>query len=1095
MNEPPLEFIQLIERDYKTKQTQKYVDEQVEDVISWLLYLQTYSQNGTILSNSGKLLHVVMKQISNKPLLVDLLKKRVIESTKQVQSEKNIDTIIESIRLVYSRDKSGDYIHRVMIELIENGNGSLFLARMRKLARENRGDIDSSIEIALVAGLKNCTSERIRLASLELFIKIFSIQDEIIPLIMPLIGQAYQAGDMELVDKVIRKLLSNVSKEEDWFTKHAKITIGTFMPILKQPERFLNIGMLFKMLLSVPISDWNHQQQQQHHQLEQFVSLVYSNISSKVKETKCLNDIDKKEKEQDEVDEEEEDDEEQDEEDGQDDDEDEQEDDEEEEDEQDEEEDGQDEEEDEQDEDEEDKQEDDEEEEDEQDEDEEDEEEDDEKDSQEEEEQEKYLNYSDYQQMIKDFAKFLANPVPWKITLEECKRRVVSLCWKDRYVALVIYTKMVPYLAENDNSFGKEFESLLSIFIPTAQDTNPRVRCAFFTFLSQICEDCQQYSGCFVQQLLPSTYEIAAQDPNVNAQSALCGFIEIYLECCFDDSLDSTPDNNLFMALEHLLESPCRDVIESALSSIVSTFSYPQEDDSSHFFSNSIVDKIIVVLGKYQSSREFCHYAYKAIQNFASSNHGKRRFLKNFKSFFQLVNTTKIKKDGVDLFFGYLETCQEVSKILKEDYSIYLAPTMKFVLDIVNQDIVSKTQKTLVISTLESIGSFLNSSESIIYPYLEPLVDACTRLSTTNASRDICKNAISNFDSLLSVCIDRYGNNSQQSKTLYSRLLSCIFDSWSGSSRVGELLEKLRVAKNLTEMMGDYFMTFEQIQDVMSKLWIAKKICFGLLDRTDREKEEDDDEDDDEDDEDDLSYAIKCLYEFVGVLVKKTKEVAIHVIVDMDILSETIQVLHLVQTDPIIKKSILQMFSDICEFGGQPSIALYPQIIPVMIAQNAAFGLGVAAANAKEQFAPYLLTTLTLLKDLVSKKKPRETRSAISAIGKFILHVPQLAPLVRKLIPEWLEKLPIKKSESSIPLLLENAQCIVNLHAIMQLYPNECLGKGDDDELSSNVDQINLIVSEYTTHSNIKNRTKQVSREPKRYYDQLATYLEAQRAF
>ncbi|EGG15327.1 hypothetical protein DFA_10161 [Cavenderia fasciculata] len=98
---PPLEFIQLVEQeDDKTIQIQiqKYIDKQIEDVISWLFYLLSNSQDETILSNSNRLLSVVMEQTSNKALLVDLLKSKIIESTKQAKSNKNMDMIVASIQ-------------------------------------------------------------------------------------------------------------------------------------------------------------------------------------------------------------------------------------------------------------------------------------------------------------------------------------------------------------------------------------------------------------------------------------------------------------------------------------------------------------------------------------------------------------------------------------------------------------------------------------------------------------------------------------------------------------------------------------------------------------------------------------------------------------------------------------------------------------------------------------------------------------------------------------------------------------------------------------------------------------------------------------
>ncbi|EGG15326.1 hypothetical protein DFA_10160 [Cavenderia fasciculata] len=801
--------------------------------------------------------------------------------------------------------------------------------------------------VIVVTRLKNNnsinSSKRIRWESLELlnFIDFDSIRDEVIPWIMSLIGQAFRAGEMEYVSYAIQRL-SNASS--DWFTNHhARITIETFMPILKQPETSLElpvIGMTLKMLLSVSSDDlveWDQQQQQP----EQFVSLIYSNVSCKVKEIDLdiwNNDIDEKKKNHDSDDS-------------------------------------------------------------------------DDSDLEDSDDSDEYSGYSkevlDYsdEQTIKEFAQFLANPVLSNIILEECKRRVVSTFWKDRYVSLLLYTKMVPYLTEHydqSESIGQEMEKIIKVFMSTAIDTNPRVGCAFFTFLSEVFRDGPHFSISLVNQLLPYTIEI-------------------------------------------------------------------------FFFSNTIFIKIILISELYYS--KIGHLALEAIREFAKRN-GKR-FSKQFKAFLEHFNEMKC---GVEygIFSDYIKICMEASETLGKDYSIYIAPTMKIILDILNQS-VGRTREPiarLMVRALKGLRYFLDWTDSSIIPYLETLVNVCTRLSITQVAddqdiydaTDICYRAINNFYPLLCVSNDKYGNHSQQATTLYSRLLSCILDSWIGSwsdQDIDLFSKKLFVARNLTEMMADYFMTSEQITNAISKLWIIKNKVFGLLLVDDRDE-------DYEVDQDSNIELLANLYKLVGHFVKKTKEVAIRVIIVMDILSDTLQFINNRKVDNYIKQSILQMFSDICEFGGQPSIALYPQIIPVMIeylssdcdesAQNAAFGLGVAAANAKEQFAPYLFTTLRQLKDLVSRKEDKgkemveATVDAISAIGKLIRHVPQLSPLVRKVIPEWLEKLPINHH-------IKNTQCIENFYHIMQLYPNECLGE-DDDNYHPIVDQIKSIISEFDTRLN-----------------------------
>ncbi|EGG14406.1 hypothetical protein DFA_12178 [Cavenderia fasciculata] len=650
-----------------------------------------------------------------------------------------------------------------------------------------------------------------------------------------------------------------------------------------------------------------------------------------------------------------------------------------------------------------------------------------------------------------EFGEFLTNPILSISILEECKKRVISTCWKDRHTALVISTRILLFLKKDTIAQKEmEIENLINMFIHIANDSNPRVRWAFFNFLSQICKvDRIISTKTSIVQLFISIIEMAIQDSNNRVKLACCQLIQIFLE---NNSLNSISFNHLFTLFEYLILSPQDSYcVESALDLLVKAFTISKEKN---------ISCILLILEKYKSSSlviEKCRRAFEAIRSFAETN-GKQ-FSKQLKYLFQHVQSHGI----IDyyLFSDYIEICSTVSKSLGMDYSIYLAPTMKFILDILNQDIETIDQEDengskkvdLVACALQNLETFVDSCKSSISPYLELLVDASTRLSTTNTRKGIRYSTTEIFRSLFNACIVKYGNNSQQAKTIYSRLLSCILDSCGSSEQeIGVLIEKLFVA-------GDD----EQVQD----------------------------------NDGSLPESIGALFQLIGDIVEKNQGMVINVI-KVDIIPETIQLLSDQTVDYHIKKSILQMFSDICQFGGQPSIVLlYPLIIPVMIghlssdnveiALNAAVGLGEAAVSSKDQFAPYVFNVLIQLKDLIScnenrkkKNKVPATESAISAIGKLIRHVPQLAPHVGQIIPAWLERLPIKYHE-------ENVQCIENLYHIIQLYPNECLGGRDGNQMT-NVSRINHIVSKYTTDPEFQKKVKQMYINYKFNYDELVTY-------
>ncbi|EGG14404.1 hypothetical protein DFA_12176 [Cavenderia fasciculata] len=994
---PVLEFVQLIIQSSKVDseiEIQKYIDgTPIDDIISWILYLQTQQEDDTdttaddvnLRSNSNRffLLRIVQQSI-NKPLLVRLLKSKVTESIKQTKTIKNLDTIIEAIQLVsdllYPIGEWNDYF-KTLIDLIQNENDEPSrYAGMRLLVKANKrfhNNIKYKLELlkmVAVTGLKDNTTTRIRFASLDLCIKLYpkksskhQIIDQAIPLIMPIIGQAYQVGEIELVEKGLRVLL-RLSKKKS-YTKHSIIFIDTLLPIIvDQPvaERSLVEPikeMSYKLLMSVK---WKHQK----HQLEPFISSIFSNVVDRV-EDNCLDNWNNSTTNGPDID-------------------------------------------------------------------------------------------DGANEMIRKLVENLVKPDLWTSTLEECKKRVNSVCWRDRYAALIIITKMVPELNEIfEENVQKtlEIENLINI-----EESFPTI---------------------MVQQLI-STIEIAVQDSNDRVKLACCQFVQSFLVHCKEDALKSMKPNNLFIALEHLLESPHPNVVECALT----TFTIAQRRDISYnFFSKTIILKMI------ENYKCKSPIALGAIKIFIEKN-GKR-FLKQFKSLFQNVSG---QRDNFNLLSEYIEICATASKSLGKDYSIYLAPTMKIILDILNQDIEptgdykkDEAHKRFRVDALKTLKPFLKSCKSIISPYLESLVDACTRSFSVSGQDYISFGATK---LLLGICIEKYNVNSQQTKTLYSRIVNSILESCSLSGTpIKYPKQRLVIACQLTEMMDDHFMTFEQIQDSISKVWIVKKRFFGLLDG------EEDEIVGQITSDNTLPELIATLYKLVGQIVKKNQDIAINVIVKRDIVQDTLQVLVDRSENETLHISILQMFADICEYGGQPSIVLlYPLIIPVMIdhlssenveiAHLAAVGLGVAAVNSKEQFAPYVFNVLMQLNDLIScnenrkkKNKVPATESAISAIGKLIRHVPQLAPQVGQIIPDWLERLPVKKHK-------ENVQCLENLYHIMQLYPNECLGGNQ----MTNVDRIKHIVCKYTTDTELQTRAKQMYKDLKQNYSKLVTYNRGQQA-
>ncbi|EGG16202.1 hypothetical protein DFA_09231 [Cavenderia fasciculata] len=628
------------------------------------------------------------------------------------------------------------------------------------------------------------------------------------------------------------------------------------------------------------------------------------------------------------------------------------------------------------------------------------------------------------------------------IALQQTKTYLKSQDWKKRYIALQFFG--IISLPFNEFIKEKDFKDLLLIILEMVNDENPRVRWAFFNCLGELVKSfetilAKQSANVFI------SVKKAIQDPNERVQASCCSFIQSALVSEMIRKSDITLLSTIIDILQLLLQSSRIYVIENALStisSLVKTF----ENDLIPYYPK-IIKIIIELQKKYEINIETRLIHSRAIRLFGLFGElidiEKKIYEKDFYTLVQYIQ--QLKGDSFDLvMYEFIFVCKGAAEILGKDFVVHLPIATKYIFQVLDRlikvGVVEDRRK--IVMTLETLGSILVALELdplALEPYKNQLTSWVLQLCKLPFKKEIRRAAIKIVPLFCPI---------EHTVKMFFILFDVLVGSFlNDKEMVGE---KLSATIELIEYAGDSFLSLQQIRTCLDDILVVKNFITANYQIHDKD-------------------SLFNAYSAITLLFSLHRDQCVSSIIGDQIQSSFIEY----DTSTIIdvKALALGFIVELCALSDEATLLPWlPKLVPAMTSQllsknasmrqNAAHGLGVFAQMTRHHMAPYALNILQLYKTLIAEPKSRRkenidaTTSAISSIGKFIRHVPQLSTHVETIFSVWIGLAETVETEDKSLLVLDD------ILSIVQIYPNQCLGN------DQNCKQLYNVIDQFSNFSN-----------------------------
>ncbi|EGG20627.1 hypothetical protein DFA_00488 [Cavenderia fasciculata] len=650
--------------------------------------------------------------------------------------------------------------------------------------------------------------------------------------------------------------------------------------------------------------------------------------------------------------------------------------------------------------------------------------------------------------------------------------------WKERYASLMSLSKFC------DSNIMKQFPSILESMSNCFNDENIRVRWASIYCLIKLSVE-------YKEEMVESRdlFQVIAKsirDPNERVQSSCCILIQT-LMASLKKQKNKIVDNvldELCNSFEILLQSPTLFLAENALIPLMSVIDTVKDRFRPYY--PRFISILFTLLEKHHAtieSRVLCSRVIKTI-SLCGREMGKMTFTKDIYKFMMFV---KKNAWSFDLISDVFRASGDFINVIGKSFSIYLPMIIRMITNILDtplsiqlEDDVSFQYAMRVLSALKGLNRILELSydkvDNPLIPCAHHLVRPLCKLATfsnTGIGTGIQEYSLTNLPICVKLAYIHFGDRKDKKLEMFGMVInSVVFPSTLPSdTNVEELRNRINMADDLIDEMGSGAMTLDHAKTVMDLFYKVDKKLEFLTDQIRNENQDVIGEGHPSSMLDTLANVESRIYEMVGVLIKHNSDIVTPLITS-DLLDKACEKLRYTvpvkekddddeddaddddddedeENTFIIKRGILDLMEQYCEYGGESAINSFPQIIPPIVQclttkkadvrLKAAITLGAAAQLGKDRFAPWLNDVLHALNVMISGPDEysidfNDAREfAISSIGKIIRYVPQIASHASIIIPEWLGHLPIDDVQES-NIIYEN------LCAIIRLYPNECFG-------------------------------------------------------
>ncbi|KAN0045124.1 hypothetical protein ACTA71_006652 [Dictyostelium dimigraforme] len=633
----------------------------------------------------------------------------------------------------------------------------------------------------------------------------------------------------------------------------------------------------------------------------------------------------------------------------------------------------------------------------------------------------------------------------WDFFLQCAPTLLNSTNWTERYTGLMTLSS----ISEGcEKQIKSKFQLIIQSILPLANDSHPRVRFAFFYCLGSFASYIKREMQDLYKTLIPVSLE-HLNDQYSRVTIANCEFLTLFLDEIKPSRVKEFKGQFL-ERLSPLLQNGDYKIVQHSLNAFSSVVDGIGEEFTQHYA--QIMPFLIKIL-RTQTSAETKTLRGRAIETISLIGLavGKKVFLGDCVQIIQYVSSLEKFKDDDPQVDFFLRAFTRFAQCLGEDFVPYLNYSMSPLMDAINGKV-----ENLIENQTEDFSDETNNSGSIImenkamalemvsiyamelkhhlFPYVEQLYKGSIELIDFPYNSLVAIQAVNLIPFLVKISKQHFeavGKLGDGMKTEFSsRLFMDSFERMAASIKTeaepDTLSAKLKALSDLMDIGGQC----DQAEKILRLTFEVVNESFSTLQEFENEYQENIDEEDDDADESPereiIDDAYNSLAMVLGEVCIQYKENAVpYIATVLPVMIELIESAPSVE----IKTSMICILDDLIENGGQKAFELYPHIVKPMLnsispsnnpslIQSAVFGIGLAAENGKNYFAPFLMDSLQLINNVIVSVNQLPEKdddfigardNAISAMGRIITNLPQhLGANFPQTISLWLSYLPIQ---------------------------------------------------------------------------------------
>lgn len=623
-----------------------------------------------------------------------------------------------------------------------------------------------------------------------------------------------------------------------------------------------------------------------------------------------------------------------------------------------------------------------------------------------------------------------------------------SANWKERQAALMALSSAAEGCRD---VLITEIPKILAMILPSLNDPHPRVQYATCNALGQISTDfattIQRTAG---DQIIPALVSKLTNQSVPRVQAHAAAALVNFSENASKETLEPYLDD-LLTNLLTLLQSPKRYVQEQVLTTIAIVADAAEQKFIKYY--DTLMPLLINVLVT-DMSEEHRMLKAKCIEcsTLIAAAVGKEKFSQHSRELIQIFGTIQqgdLQED--DPVKPYLEQgWGRIARIIGKDFlpllQIVLPPLLeaaKVTQNISlleedeaeefsqneNWDVIQLHGKHIAVHTavlddkasaIDLINTYAEILKGDFYRYTKEIViDILLPSLDFYLHDEVRRAAASALPSLL--LTSKYANGEKSAETLELwNLMSAKLIKTIGTEPVQDLLFTYYSALgDCIEIIGQDSLSIQLLQSLATNLDSNLKEMYERI----KDRENADDEYNEELEEEDFDYTDEELSDEINKLISIVfKSNKLNFLQVFQTLVPTVAT-YINDENSVCKTFGLCVAADLIEYTGSQSSIFQDLFLNPMgesltsqqasVRQAAAYGVGVAALNATETYADFIIAALTPLFEMTqipearSEENVQATENASSTIAKAIHALGERIPNVNAVIEKWLTTLPI----------------------------------------------------------------------------------------